>query len=232
MAYFTKDEYERKREYAYKVSMASEDLLAEIVTLIQIGCISSPKEYYENCKAHNGSFDIGDNEELWDKYDKLYPSVFADMEIISELSHKRHEIHSTNRVCFMRADDMEMKDLYYTCGGYGKLYTFDNGMECESLCACVNKINQKYNLVENIDVYAINVETTPPVTLGYDSNEEIIDYYDYDLKEEDKGDEDAMYNIAYELLYNDWNDIIDEWSSKVREWFKELNYIYGTNYPD
>ena len=78
MAYFSKEIYDRKRDYAYRIS--NEGL--EKIALYLVA---------ENPKYKDVTWESDD--ELLDEIDSEIEGLIYELEPIAELSHKRHEIH-------------------------------------------------------------------------------------------------------------------------------------------
>lgn len=194
MAYFSKEVYDRKRDYAYRIS---KDGLEKIALYLVA----------ENPKYKNVDWDSDD--ELLDEMDSEIEELIDELEPIAELSHKRHEIHSTDRKHFVN----DSSDLHKI----GTQYS-DNCLIDE-----VNSLNKKYNLVADKVPYINCVE----VDFDTDSDEDILDYYGEDVSD----DEDENHNKAYECMFFDWDEQINKWSDSVRKWFRELNKKFDTDFP-
>lgn len=190
MAYFSKDAYARKREYAYKVSLDSLEILA-------IALLADNPKYAD--------LDREDPEKL----DSLVEDLIEELRPIANLSHKRHEIHSTDRSHFF--------------SDVSELVTVGNEYSDGCLIDDVNSLNRKYNLVDT-DVPIIG----DVVVTSDDSTEDILDYYGKDSS----GDESTDHDLCYSLMYDDWDSVINTWSDNVRSWFKKLNEKFGTDFPD
>jgi hypothetical protein len=185
-AYFSKEAYERKKEYAYRKSS---------------GGIRAIAEYY----AQQDGLTEEDNE--YEDAVNDYETIF---EPVSELSHLRHEIHSSG--------------MHYNLDFWKSEY--------ETLIDEVNELNQKYELAPT-DVKQFDYESLPDTEIM--SNSEICDFMGWD--ESDWLDEDGdlivdkkneFYdNVAYAI-----SEGIDEWSNSVREWFWYVNQKFGTDFPD
>lgn len=96
MAYFSKEIYDRKRDYAYRIS--NEGL--EKIALYLVA---------ENPKYKNVNFESDD--ELLDEMDSEIEGLIYELEPIAELSHKRHEIHSDGDDSHMDWWDNEIIDI-------------------------------------------------------------------------------------------------------------------------
>lgn len=178
MSYFTKDIYDKKREYAYKNSAEGVSLIAEKIS----------------------------NENNLD-----FETLLEELQPIGELSHKRHELHSTDRRHFISENVEVLNEL-------GTQYSVE-----EDLIDKVNKINKKYNLTPKT-IRKIDADK-PDVDI--DSYSEIIEFYGEDIPTE----EEEIKSKALDLLYEDWDKEIEEWSNSVREWFYYVNKKYGSNFP-
>ena len=194
MAYFDKETYERKRNYAHRISREGLEKIATQLVL------EDPK--YENVNL--------DDEDVQDEIDKEIEGLIYELEPIAKLSHKRHEIHSTNRGHFI-ADSFDLHKV---------------GTEYSDGCLIddVNELNKKYNLVDEKIPYI----KLPEVDFDIDSDEDILDYYGINISD----DEDENHTNAYEALFEDWDDCINKWSDSVRKWFRKLNEKFGTDFPD
>ena len=185
MAYFSKEVYERKREYAYRQSANNLEIMAEYYA--QRDGLTEDDDEYEDTVAD-------------------YENMF---EPIAELSHLRHEIHSSG--------------VHYNLDFWESQY--------ETLIDEVNELNQKYELAPT-DVKQFDYESLPDNMM---SNSEICDFMGWDESDwlDEYGDliddkKDEFYdNIAYAI-----SEEIDEWSGSVRKWFGYVNQKFGTNFPD
>lgn len=194
MAYFSKDTYDRKRNYAYRISK-------EGLEKIALYLVS------ENPKYKNADLD---DENVQDEIDSEIEDLIYELKPIAELSHKRHEIHSTDRRHFMS----DSSDLHEVGTEYSDGCLIDE----------VNALNKKYNLVNEKIPYI----KLPEVDFDIDSDEDILNYYGIDVSD----DENENHTNAYETLFEDWDDCINKWSNSVRQWFKELNEKFDTDFPD
>lgn len=185
-AYFGKDAYERKAEYAYRISSEG---------------ISAIAEYY--AQQDGLTYDDDEYEDAVVDYETIF-------EPIAELSHLRHNIHSSG--------------LHYNLDFWKSEY--------ETLIDEVNELNEKYELAP-IDVEYLDYESLPDMDIM--SNSEICDLMGWDetywLDEDgdlivDKKNE-FYDNIAYAI-----REEIDRWSDSVREWFWYVNEKFGTDFPD
>lgn len=193
MAYFSKEIYDRKREYAHGI--AREGL--EKIALYLVA---------ENPKYKNADLD---DEDVQDEIDKEIENLINELEPIAELSHKRHEIHSDGNDSHLDWWDNEIMDIIRE----------------------VRELNEKYNLI-NKDVR------------GFDYEEEGVDW-DWDNwlicdvlnLDEDEYLEDGQWidekkDEAYEKACEYNRELKDEWSDSVRQWFKEINKKFDTDFPD
>ena len=138
-------------------------------------------------------------------------NLFMELMPIANLSHKRHEIHSTSVDKFVEnLSELHTIGTQYSTG--------------DSLIDDVNRINKKYHLVDD-DVPFISVVE---LMLDVDSTEEILEYYG----EKPSDDDDADTNRILNLLVEDWAEKIDSWSNSVRGWYGKLNEKFGTRFPD
>lgn len=185
-AYFGKDAYERKMEYAYKKSGEG---------------IRAIAEYY--AQKEGLTYDDDEYEDVVNDYETIF-------EPIAELSHLRHEIHSS--------------------GVHSNLDFWE--YQYETLIDEVNGLNHEYDLVPK-DVQYLDGESLPDMDIM--SNSEICDLMGWDKSDwlDEDGDllidkENMFYdNIAYAI-----REGIDEWSDSVREWFWYVNEKFGTDFPD
>lgn len=185
MSYFSKDAYDRKREYAYRTSADGVERIASYIV------------------ANTMQPDDPDAEQRMDE-------LVEELQPIAELSHKRHEIHSTDPQHF--AYDISL------------LTEVGNEYSDGCLIDTVEELNRKYSLVPEGIPYIGDVLVSPES----DTTEEILDYYG----KEPTGDEDADRNTAVDLVVEDWSNVINTWSSAVRAWFGKLNRKVGSDFPD
>lgn len=129
---------------------------------------------------------------------------------IVSLSHKRHEVHSLDRNKLFGGDQSLLSDV---------------GNEFSDGCLIddVNRLNAKHHLVDAIVPLIGDV----PYIQGMDSAEDVIDGYG----KTPTGDEDKDLETACQLVASDWDQVLNEWSEKVRAWFAQLNKKFGTNFP-
>lgn len=106
MAYFSKEVYDRKRDYAYRIS--NEGL--EKIALYLVA---------ENPKYKNA--DLSDDE-ISDEIDSEIESLIYELKPIARLSHKRHEIHSNHSDSRMDWWDNEIEDIISEVNGLNKTY--------------------------------------------------------------------------------------------------------------
>lgn len=185
-AYFGKDAYERKMEYSYKKSGEG---------------IRAIAEYY--AQKEGLTYDDDEYEDVVNDYETIF-------EPIAELSHLRHEIHSSG--------------LHYNLDFWKSEY--------ETLIDEVNGLNHEYDLVPK-DVKYLDWESLPDMDIM--SNSEICDLMGWDKSDwiDEDGDlivdkKNEFYdNVAYAI-----SEGIDEWSDSVREWFWYVNEKFGTDFPD
>lgn len=194
MAYFSKEIYDRKANYAHRI--ANEGLESIATYLVA-----------EDPKWKNADLD---DDEVSDEIDSEIEGLIYELEPIVELSHKRHEIHSTNRSHFIS----DSSDLHKIGTEYSDGCLIDD----------VNALNKKYNIVNEKIPYI----KLPEVDFDIDSDEDILDYYGIDISD----DEDENHTNAYKALFEDWNSCINKWSESVRKWFKEINKKFGSDFPD
>lgn len=193
MSYFSKEIYDKKRDYAHKISKEG----LEKIALYLIA---------ENPKYKNADLE---DENVQDEIDSEIENLIYELEPIAELSHERHNIHSTNRGHFISNDS----DLHEVGTEYSDGCLIDE----------VNALNKKYNLVDK----KLNYIELPQCSFDIDSDEEILDYYGEDVSE----DEYENHEKAYKLLFEDWDNCINKWSDSVRQWFREINKKFDTDFP-
>lgn len=85
MAYFSKEVYDRKRDYAYRISKEGLEKMALYLVA-------------ENPKYKNADLEDDDVQE---EIDSEIESLIYELEPIAELSHERHNIHSDNHDAHM-----------------------------------------------------------------------------------------------------------------------------------
>lgn len=196
MANLTKEEFQRKADYANKISKEGMDKI--------IYSILTKNTTKENAKIIKDKIDSKTySDEMLNLYMELMPIV--------DLSHKRHELHSTPT-----DDFISNKCELHTIGTQ-----YSTG---DSLIDEVNRINKKYHLVDDDIPFISEVE----LMVDVDSTEEILEYYG----EKPSDDDNADSNRVRELLAEDWCQKIDCWSYSVRGWYGELNEKFGTSFPD
>lgn len=207
-AYFSKDIYSKKAEYAGKIAREGIEKIANDIIF---------KKY--KYKDWNDVYDKLENSKLSDKqFDskikKLEDEIeylVIELEPIRDISHARHEMHSTD----IRSDDSAESAFY-------KLGTLD-AYKGDFLIDKVNKLNKKYKLSKiNIDI-----PKEPPSGFWQDS-EDILDDFGEDVPD----DENDANDLAYALLYNAWREIQDKVSDNIRKFFKDINNKFDTNFPD
>ena len=196
MGYFSKEVYQRKADYAYRISTAGLDKI--------VYSIITENTTEENAKIIKEKIDSKTySDEMLNLYMELMP--------ISELSHKRHEIHSTSCNDFVNnIIDLHTIGTQYSTG--------------DSLIDEVNRINKKYHFVDDDIPFITEVE----LMMDVNSTEEILEYYG----EEPSDDDNADTNRVRELLATDWSEKLDYWSDSVRLWYRKLNEKFDTNFPD
>lgn len=187
MSYLSKDTYARKREYAYKTSSDGVERIASYI----IADAMSPND---------------------PNAEKRMDELVEELQPIAELSHKRHEIHSTDRSHFIY-DSSELHEI-------GDDYSVG-----ETLIDRVNALNDKYHLVDGY-VGGFGEGVLPD--FDTDTDEEILSYYG----EEPTGNDTMDHERCYELMTADWDNVINQWSRNVREWFRKLNQKVGSSFPD
>lgn len=188
-SYFTKDIYDRKREYAYNVSSSGIEKIAIAIL-----------------KKHG----ITEND---DNFDEKLENIVEELQPIADLSHARHDMHSTRD----SVSDYEALDMI------GNEFSTGN-----TLLEQVNKLNEKYKI--------INEELPDEMTVTYLSDEDDST----DIINEaillgicDKEDtEDIDRDDVIQLLYSIYSYYKNKASNIIRDWFHKINKKYETNFPD
>lgn len=196
MANLTKEEFQRKADYANRISKEGMDKI--------IYSILTKNTTEEKAKIIKEQIDSK-------TYSDEMINLFMELMPIADLSHKRHEIHSTSVDKFVEnLSELHTIGTQYSTG--------------DSLIDDVNRINKKYHLVDDDVPFISEVE----LMLDVDSTEEILEYYG----EKPSDDDDADRNRILNLLVEDWAEKIDSWSNSVRGWYGKLNEKFGTRFPD
>lgn len=211
MAYFSKDAYERKREYAARVANDGLTSIAKILALKDLNftgdsseeILSSWDKYLESLNDDAYNYET-------DKLDSLIQSYEDELEPLKELSYKRHEIHSTDRG-------------HFVAGSY-RLTPIGTQYSEECLISEVNELNRKYGLSDK----SVPLIKEPECDLDIDSIEDVLDYYGIEVS----GDEDEDREAAHNALREDWDNCINQWSESVRDWFSDINQKFGSDFPD
>lgn len=217
MAYFSKEVYDRKRDYAYRIS--NEGL--EKIALYLVS---------ENPKYKNADLD---DEDVQDEIDSEIEDLIYELEPIANLSHFRHELHSTKASSLFNTESADF-DL-------PKQYD-DDSEDC--LYYEVMELNKKYGLVN---------KKLPPMPDFYDVPYNWLEVYDpyssdgaKDIYNEDEFvskeytleewlsfiDSDEITEKLYDLSYEIDEERKNKWSDSVRQWFKEINKKFDTDFPD
>lgn len=185
MAYYSKDVYDRKREYAYNVSNLGIDEIA--IAILKKQGITTDDDNFD--------------EKLEDLVEELQPIV--------DLSHERHEMHSSRDTT-----DVTYMDII------GNQYNVG-----ETLLNKVNELNKKYHIIQQTlpDYFEI-----PEMDVDVDDWEEICEYYGIEYDENDYND---MVEKAGNALITDNRNKKDYASETIRQWFSAINEKYGTNFP-
>ena len=166
MAYFAKDQYAGKKEYAAKVSADNEKILRE----------------------------AGMSEE--------------ETELLIDLSHTRHELHSSR--------GQELRNLF---DKVGHQYSAD-----ETLVDKANKIAEKYNLP------TMPAPGIPEIDLD-DDYDMIADFFGV-TKEEVEKDFEENTGEYYQDILLEWEKAQNKASHDIRVFFYHVNKKYGTDFPD
>ena len=148
-------------------------------------------------------------KKLSDEYNVGYDDLLEELEPIQQLSHLRHEIHSS-------------KDN-------GKLDFWNE--EYDEIINKVNSLSRKYNLSKS-SVKGFDYESLPDLDLDNDINIDILG-----LKRNEWLDDDGYLitdkkDIFFAMVNSTIRSQKDYWSDNVREWFWHLNKKFGTEFPD
>lgn len=218
MAYFSKDIYDRKRDYAYKIS--NEGL--EKIALYLVS---------ENPKYKNADLD---DEDVQDEIDSEIEDLIDELEPIADLSHFRHKLHSTKTSSLFTVEsaNFDLPDQY------------DDNLSEDGLYYKVTELNKRYGLVNEklprmpdfYDVPYSWLEVCDPY-----SSDDAEDIYNNDEFVSDKYtleewlsfvDSEKIVEKLYELSYEIDEERKNNWSNSVRKWFKEINKKFDTDFPD
>lgn len=202
MAYFDKETYARKKEYAYKISKEGTEQIA-----LWIFCKTNKLDFdkYENWYddfLENSTEE--DFEKFNDKFSDSMEDLLIELEPIQELSHARHDMHSS------RNGDMDCFDKLGT--------EFSDG-------CLIDKVNY---LVKEFELGLPKLDLMPvPVVSLDDDYEEIADYFDVD-----KEDVEDDYDTYYDRIIGIWQEARNKGSEAIRKWFSIVNKKFDTNFPE
>ena len=205
MAYFSKEVYDRKREYAYRVSKEGLEIIANTLLMEEeFGTEDKYNEYIDTLTDE----EYQDFEEEWES---KVEDLVEELEPLQELSHARHEMHSSS-----------------TMGDYSIFEPFGNQWEgLSDLLVSVNDLIKDYDLGVKKPLVEINV----PEMGSDDTREDLFDYYGYEYDLEDDDYDDKESEVLDELL-TDWRNAQDYYSQYLREFFGRINERFGTDFPD
>ena len=203
MAYFDKETYARKKEYAYKISKEGTEQIA-----LWIFCKTNKLDFdkYENWYS---DFLINSTEEEFENFNDNFSdsmeNLLVDLEPIQDLSHARHDMHSS------RNGDMDCFDKL------GTEYSLDD---------CL--IDQVNYLVKNYELGLPKLDLMPVPGVSLDDEYELIAEY-FDVAEEDVKDD---YDKYYDEIIGIWREAKNKGSEAIRKWFSLVNKKFDTNFPD
>lgn len=205
MAYFSKEVYARKREYAYRVSREGLEIIANTLLV---------EEEFGTEDKYNEYIDTLTDEEYLD-FEEEWESKVEDLvevlEPLQELSHARHEMHSSS-----------------TMSDYSIFEPFGNQWEgLSDLLVSVNDLIKDYDLGVKKPLVEINA---PEMGLN-DTREDLFNYYGYEYDLEDDDYDDKELEVLNELS-TDWRNAQDYYFQYLREFFGRINDRFGTDFPD
>ncbi|MDD5928358.1 MAG: hypothetical protein PUC37_01015 [Spirochaetales bacterium] len=156
MANLTKEDFQRKTDYANRISKEGMDKI--------IYSILTKNTTEENAKIIKEQIDSK-------TYSDEMLNLFIELMPIADLSHKRHEIHSTSVDKFVeKLIELQTIGTQYSLG--------------DSLIDDVNRINKKYHLVDDDVPFISEVE----LMIDVDSTKEILEYYGEEPSDDDNAD--------------------------------------------
>lgn len=204
MAYFSKEVYDRKRDYAYRVSREGLEIIANTLLMEEeFGTEDNYNEYIDTLADE-------EYEDFKEEWESKIEDLVEELEPLQELSHARHEMHSSSSLHY---------DIFDPFG------TQWSGKS--DLLLDVNDLIKKYNLGVKKPLEEPNV---PEVSLD-DSTEDIFDYYGYDYNLEEDDYENNWSEILDELA-TDWGNAQNYYSQYIREFFGRINDRFDTDFPD
>ena len=193
MAYFTKEEYQRKTEYACGVSE---------VGVIKLALALATKD---------SGFKYSDLEdaEISKKLRLKVEPLITELQPIAYLSHARHEIHSTPRTDFLRDDS----EVHQVMDRVGTKYSYDISLVDE-----VNELNKKYQLVDA----EIPCISCVEIMTSVDSTEEILENYGKEISDNEEKNEALARDLLFmdwDEKIESWSNYIKEWFGKLNQKF-------------
>lgn len=127
------------------------------------------------------------------------------IELLVNISSLRHELHCSSYG--ERGNDLigKLGGKQYSCG-------------TELICQLNEQklIEEKMPLIDETDV-----------DFNFDSVEDILDYYEVPPTD----NEDENSDLAYKLISEDFEENVNNWNLKCRQWFGKFNEKYGTDFP-
>ena len=189
MAYFSKDIYDKKRDYAYRISSEGLEKIAE--TLVA----EDPK--YKNVDL--------DDDKVIDSIDKDIQNLIYELEPIQDLSHRRHSIHSDGDDCHLDWWDNTIEDIIDNVNGLNKKYSLVNkqvhGIDIEE---------------EGIDFDWDNWLICDSLDLNED---EYLDEYGYWKDDDKKDEVYELTCEENRRLKDKWSEGVREWFSGLNKKF-------------
>lgn len=92
MAYFSKEVYDRKRDYAYRVSREGLEIIAN--TLLIEEEFGTEDKYWEYADTLTDE----EYEDFKEEWESKVEDLVEELEPLQELSHARHEMHSSSTI--------------------------------------------------------------------------------------------------------------------------------------
>ncbi len=209
-AYFSKDAYERKAQYAYRISNEGITKLATwIVCRNNKINYEEVEQYWEDLEEKSWENDTYDEfKQKLEEFEEEIEDISEELIPISELSHARHKMHTSTPFDFDCFDEI--------------------GHQYSDIClvSSVNDIIKEYKLpLKYLDTAII-----PEITTD-DNIEDIAEYYDLEIDEDEIEDDTIDTDFYYEYVYEDWDKVKDDYSEYIRDWFGELNDLVDSDFP-
>lgn len=230
MGHFSKDIYDKKREYAFRVSLNSLRMLATKLVLLKkenkdvlvlleniVNDLGDLYGKYFGVFNENGMFDnweslIDLDEKKSEKKEKDIErikndieTVMVELEPLVRFSHMRHNLHSN--------EDVDLFD--------------------EEMWEEVRRLNNKYHFVDEAPPKIKDIEMIPTME---DPEDFLVEYFGLDesewLDEDGNWLDDDKKDEIYSLIKEEVRSVCDDFSEKTRAWFKKLNSTWGTDFPD